>query len=325
MKFVPPARHDLLEKGYFFGSIQTTRGCPLNCSFCSVSVFNGKSYRHRPIKEVINELKIIKEKFILIVDDNLIGTSALHIERAKELFRNIIQSGIKKKFIAQVTVNIGQDIELLKLAKKAGLTGVFIGFESHSTEGLKEIQKNYNIKKLSSVISNIKNLKKHRIFTMGSFIIGLDVDKKETGKRIVTTAEHYGIELINIMLLTPLPGTILWKESISNQKFITNRFPEDWKYFTLSMPTIKFANLTWQEIFKEINVAYSGFYSFFKILKRFFYILLINRSVLNAFAVTAASMNYLKCLKMDNEQFKKITSTMKNRQPVNSNETISGF
>jgi len=113
---VPPARHDLLAEGYAFGSIQTTRGCPLNCSFCSVSAFNGTRYRHRPIAGVIEELKAIREKWVLVVDDNLIGTSAAHIARAKELFRAMIQAGPGKKWIAQVTINMADDDELLTLA-----------------------------------------------------------------------------------------------------------------------------------------------------------------------------------------------------------------
>ncbi|MCY2932130.1 MAG: cobalamin-dependent protein, partial [Planctomycetota bacterium] len=81
MADVPPARHDLLPEGYAFGSIQTTRGCPLDCTFCSVSAFNGKRYRNRPIDAVIAELKTIREKWVLVVDDNLIGTSPAHIQR----------------------------------------------------------------------------------------------------------------------------------------------------------------------------------------------------------------------------------------------------
>src|SRR3989338_2843683 len=84
LEAVPPARHDLLPRGYAFGAIQTTRGCPLNCSFCSVTVFNGARYRNRPISNVIEEMRSIHEKYVLVVDDNLIGTSAAHIVRAKE-------------------------------------------------------------------------------------------------------------------------------------------------------------------------------------------------------------------------------------------------
>src|SRR3990172_8159462 len=71
---VPLARHDLLACGYAFGAIQTTRGCPLNCTFCSVTAFNGAHYRRRPIPDVVREFPLIREKHVLLVDDNLIGT-----------------------------------------------------------------------------------------------------------------------------------------------------------------------------------------------------------------------------------------------------------
>jgi radical SAM superfamily enzyme YgiQ (UPF0313 family) len=82
---VPFARHDLLVSGYACGAIQTTRGCPLNCSFCSVTAFNGAHYRQRPIADVVREFKLIREKHVLVVDDNLIGTRREHIARAKDL------------------------------------------------------------------------------------------------------------------------------------------------------------------------------------------------------------------------------------------------
>ena len=92
MSEIPPARHDLLTGDYAFGSIQTTRGCPLSCSFCSVTAFNGPHYRQRPIEDVVREFGAIREKHVLIVDDNLIGTHPDHIARAKELFRAMIRA-----------------------------------------------------------------------------------------------------------------------------------------------------------------------------------------------------------------------------------------
>ncbi|MBN1674043.1 MAG: cobalamin-dependent protein, partial [Kiritimatiellae bacterium] len=76
---VPSARHDLLPSEYAFGAIQTTRGCPLNCSFCSVTAFNGARYRQRPISDVIREFQSIHEKRVLVVDDNLVGIGPAHI------------------------------------------------------------------------------------------------------------------------------------------------------------------------------------------------------------------------------------------------------
>jgi radical SAM superfamily enzyme YgiQ (UPF0313 family) len=94
---VPFARHDLLATGYAFGAIQTTRGCPLNCSFCTVTAFNGTRYRQRPIPDVEREFQLIREKHVLVVDDNLIGTRPEHIARAKNLFRVMAQANLRKE------------------------------------------------------------------------------------------------------------------------------------------------------------------------------------------------------------------------------------
>ncbi len=179
-----PARHDLLTKGYAFGAIQTTRGCPLNCSFCSVSAMNGKRYRHRPIDDVIRELRTVREKLVLIVDDNLIGIGAAHVERAKELMRAMIRAKLGKKWICQVTINMADDEELLALAVKAGCKGVFIGFESPTNEGLAEVGKEFNVSKGRDLRASVRRIQRHKIGVMGSFIMGLDTDTPGIGRRI---------------------------------------------------------------------------------------------------------------------------------------------
>ena len=121
MENTPPARHDLLSSGYQFGAIQTTRGCPLNCSFCSVSAFNGRTYRRRAIEDVVAEFKLINEKHVLVVDDNLIGTRRDHIARAKDLFRAMVEADLGKKWICQATINMADDEELLRLGSPGRL------------------------------------------------------------------------------------------------------------------------------------------------------------------------------------------------------------
>jgi radical SAM superfamily enzyme YgiQ (UPF0313 family) len=199
MAEVPQARHDLLSEGYAFGSIQTTRGCPLNCSFCSVSAFNGNRYRHRPIDHVIQELRSIRQKWVLVVDDNLIGISAAHVARAKELFRAMIQADLGKNWIGQVTVNMADDEELLDLAVRAGCRGVFIGFESPTPEGLKEVGKKFNLLKGRDFRQSVRRIRRHNILVAGSFIMGLDSDKPGIGRRIAKAAGSYGVDILNAL------------------------------------------------------------------------------------------------------------------------------
>jgi len=268
MKNAPPARHDLLPRRYTFGSIQTTRGCPLNCSFCCVTAFNGPRYRARPIENVVREFKTIKEKLVLVVDDNLIGTRQEHISRAKSLFRAMIAAGVRKKWCGQSTINIADDDELLTLAYKAGCRGLYIGFESPTADGLAEVGKKFNLANSRDMRDSVHRIRRHNILVLGSFIIGLDSDRLGIGRLIAETANSYGVDLINTAVLTPLPGTRLWKKMQSEGRIALNSFPNDWKYYTLTFPVARYKQLSWDDIIKEKRYCDRAFYSTRKILSR---------------------------------------------------------
>jgi radical SAM superfamily enzyme YgiQ (UPF0313 family) len=268
MEKTPPARHDLLPTGYHFGSIQTTRGCPLNCSFCSVSAFSGRKYRRRSIEDVVSEFKLIGENHVLVVDDNLIGTRRDHIARAKDLFRAMIEANLDKKWICQATINMADDEELLRLARRAGCVGVFVGFESPAEEGLVEVHKKYNIQKKRDFKNSVRRIQRHGISVAGSFIMGLDVDRPGIGSQIADTANRYGVDLLNVLFLTPLPGTDLWKKMEKEGRITADRFPEDWKYYTLALPVGRYQHLSRDQIIDEMNDCVREFYSLRGILRR---------------------------------------------------------
>jgi radical SAM superfamily enzyme YgiQ (UPF0313 family) len=270
MDEVPLARHDLLPTGYRLGSIQTTRGCPLNCSFCSVTAFNGGRFRHRPIKDVVQEFKLIREKYVLIVDDNLVGTRKDHIARTRDLFRAMIQAHLGKKWIAQATINMADDEELLRLAAKAGCCGVFVGFESPSVEGLVEVHKKFNIQKGRDLKASVRRIKRHGIPVIGAFIIGLDVDEPGIGRQIADSADHYGVDALNVTFLTPLPGTRLWDKMEKEGRIVANAFPEDWKYYTLSFPVARYKHLSWTDMLSEREDCFRAFYSYPRAMRRVF-------------------------------------------------------
>jgi radical SAM superfamily enzyme YgiQ (UPF0313 family) len=268
IKNVPLARHDLLDTGYAFGAIQTTRGCPLNCSFCSVTAFNGARYRQRPITDVVREFQSIREKRVLVVDDNLIGTSSEHIARAKDMFRAMAQAKLRKEWVAQATINFADDEELLALAAQAGCRGVFIGFESPSVEGLREIGKKFNIIKGRDFRASVKRIQRHNILVVGSFIIGLDIDEAGIGKRIADVARQYSLDNLNVLFLTPLPGTRLWDQMKLENRIALDTFPEDWKYYTLTFPVAHYKHLSLDNIIEEMTSCDRNFYSMPNILNR---------------------------------------------------------
>jgi radical SAM superfamily enzyme YgiQ (UPF0313 family) len=270
MSDVAPARHDLLATGYALGAIQTTRGCPLNCSFCSVTAFNGAHYRQRPIADVVREFQSIREKRVLVVDDNLIGIRPEHIARAKDLFRAMARANLRKEWIAQATINFADDEELLALAAKAGCSGVFIGFESPSPEGLREYGGKFNLLKGRDIRASVQRIQRHNILVAGSFIIGLDVDEPGIGSQIAEAARRYGVDNLNVLFLTPLPGTRLWDQMKSQGRISLDTLPQDWRYYTLTYPVARYQHLSLDGIIQEMISCNETFYSVPRIFRRVF-------------------------------------------------------
>ena len=265
---VPPARHDLLPNSYLLGSIQTTRGCPLSCSFCSVTAVNGARYRQRPIADVVREFGLIREKSVLVVDDNLIGTRPDHVARAKDLFRALAEADLRKEWIAQVTINFADDEELLTLARRAGCRGVFIGFESPTPEGLREIGKKFNLRGDRDFRASVRRIQRHKILVVGSFVLGLDIDGPGIGRLVAEAAGRYGVDNLNALFLTPLPGTRLWDQMEAEDRILLNHFPEDWSHYTLGFPVARYARLSTDQIVDEMDACARSFYAWPRIARR---------------------------------------------------------
>jgi len=240
----------------------------MNCTFCSVTAFNGAHYRQRPIPDIVREFQLIREKHVLVVDDNLIGTRPEHIAHAKDLFRAMAQANLRKEWVAQATINFGDDEELLALAAKAGCRGVFIGFESPTPEGLLELGKKFNLLKGRDFRASLRRIQRHHILVVGSFIIGLDSDMPGVGKRTAAAASQYGVDNLNAMFLTPLPGTRLWDRMKSEGRITLDTFPEDWKYYTLTFPVAQCKHFSLDSIIEEMLSCDRKFYSLPRILRR---------------------------------------------------------
>lgn len=230
--------------------------------------FNGMLYRQRPVQDVLLELAAIPEKRVLFVDDNLIGTNPAHIKRAKALFLAIAQARLGKEWFGQATINFGDDEELLSLAAEAGCKGVFIGFESPSPEGLRELGKKYNLLKSRDFPDTVRRIHRHKITVVGSFIAGLDIDRAGIGKRIAHTAVSYRADLMNALFMTPLPGTRLWERMESEGRIALCNFPDDWNYYTLTYPVARYSNFTTEGIIEEMIACNRSFYSLPRIIRR---------------------------------------------------------
>lgn len=235
---------------------------------------------------------MIPEKYVLIVDDNLIGIHKEQIARAKDLFRAMIQANLRKKWMAQMTINMADDDELLRLAAKAGCFGVYIGFESYTEKGLVEVRKKFNIQNNRDFKASVRRIQRHGIVVCGSFIMGLDVDERGIGQKIADTATHYGFYILNTLFLTPLPGTQLWEKMEAEGRIVVNAFPEDWKYYTLGFPVMNYKHLSWDEIRSEMNSCYRIYYTNMHILRRIFTSFWCTRKIISMKVVLVTNISY---------------------------------
>jgi radical SAM superfamily enzyme YgiQ (UPF0313 family) len=180
----------------------------------------------------------------------------------------MIQADLGKRWVAQVTINMADDEELLTLAAKAGCRGVFVGFESPNAQGLAEVGKKFNLLKGRDFRKSVRRLQRHGLMVVGSFIMGLDTDEPGIGRQIANAARSYGMDILNALFLTPLPGTRLWDRMKSDNRIAADNFPEDWKYYTLGFPTAHYKHFSWANIVGEMNSCDRSFYSLWQILRR---------------------------------------------------------
>ncbi len=204
-------RRDLFNKDYKFASIQTTRGCPMSCDFCSVHTFNGNSYRLRPVEDVLDELETIEHSMVYFVDDNLIGYGKRSQRRAIELFKGIIERGIKIEWFCSASMNFADNDEVLELAAKAGCRMVLLGIESERIDQLQDMNKKLNVKMgIDSYDTVFNKIHQYGIAVLGAFIYGLQTDTPESMNVRTEYINNASIDAVQATILTPLPGTGLF-------------------------------------------------------------------------------------------------------------------
>jgi radical SAM superfamily enzyme YgiQ (UPF0313 family) len=254
-----PKRELLNKKAYFFiNTIQTTRGCPFDCEFCSVTSFYGRTYRVRPVEEVVREVEHMRGGFVFFVDDNIVGKHAY----AKELFRALVPLNVK--WFSQASLSIVKDGELLDLAQRSGCKGLFIGFESLSQEALKAMGKSAN--RVEEYKEAIKILHNHGIGIQGSFIFGTDQDDQSVFSDILRFIEKTHIEAALFSVLTPFPGTRIQKV-LSQQNRILHT---DWEKYDMNHVVFRPKKMSPKQLQDGFNWAYKKLYGYRSIVKRLF-------------------------------------------------------
>jgi radical SAM superfamily enzyme YgiQ (UPF0313 family) len=236
-----PARWDLLPEGkYMWASVQTVRGCPKHCSFCSVWRTDGQQPRQRSADTVIPEIVNLRRKgyrFIALADDNFYPVTLNDIELARrqnnlprlaelealrterfELMERLSRLPSDMIFFTQITMEAADDPQFLDAMRKANIKGALVGVEAVTPEGLKSIYKEFNSSG-DELAERLRTFKRHGVFVLGSFIFGLPTDRAETFAATAALAKQAELTFAQFVTMTPFPGTVdfeRWEKSLGD-------------------------------------------------------------------------------------------------------------
>jgi radical SAM superfamily enzyme YgiQ (UPF0313 family) len=236
-----PARWDLLPEGrYMWGSVQTVRGCPKHCSFCSVWRTDGQAPRQRGTAAVIDEVLELRRRgfrFVALADDNFYPVTLTDLAMAErqqnaarleqlrdlraerfELMDRLAQLPRDMVFFTQITMEAAEDTAFLAAMRRANIKGALVGVEAVTPEGLKDVYKGFNDVG-EALVERLRTFRDHGVYVLGSFIFGLPSDRPSTFAATAEIADRAGLAFAQFVMLTPYPGTIdfaAWEKSLGD-------------------------------------------------------------------------------------------------------------
>ncbi len=292
-----PARWDLLpEDSYMWASVQTLRGCPKHCSFCSVWRTDGQRPRQRASDGVIGEIVELRRKgfrFIALADDNFYPVTLTDLRLAErqnnqqklnelksireerfELMARLAELPSDMVFYTQITMEAAEDPEFLEAMRKARIKGALVGVEAVTPEGLKAVFKDFNCSG-ESLVERLQTFREHGVHVLGSFIFGLPTDRPETFKATEELAQRAGITFAQFVMLTPFPGTVdfaRWEKAQEREGVEVNGTPltRYWLIPAALRPKMftPHPTMSSDEIRERTQLVWDGFYSVASIWKR---------------------------------------------------------
>jgi len=240
--------------------VETTRGCPFNCNFCSVTTFFGLGFRHRPPAEVVAEVVSLNQNAVFFVDDNIVADK----EAAKVLFRALIP--LKIRWISQASLTMTKDLDLMRLMRDSGCAGVLVGIESINRNNLKQIRKSWNTVGIG-YDQALKIVRDHGIAIAGSFILGMDHDTSEALDDVLEFAIQQKLFSVLFNLLTPYPGTDLYQQFLEHGRLTRPQWWLDPDY-TYGSAVFQPKRISAEALAQKRLAMYREFYGFHSILQR---------------------------------------------------------
>ncbi|MGE3191467.1 MAG: radical SAM protein [Vicinamibacterales bacterium] len=224
------ARWDLLPPNrYMWASVQTVRGCPKHCSFCSVWRTDGQKPRVRASDAIVEEIVELRRRgfrFIALADDNFYPVALNDLRMADrredkshynflkairderfELMSRLAKLPRDMVFFTQITMEAAEDPQFLDAMREANIKGALVGVESVTPEGLKDVYKDFNLAG-DELAAQLQEFRRHGVHVLGSFIFGLPSDRPETFDATAAMAQRAGVTFAQFVMLTPFPGTI---------------------------------------------------------------------------------------------------------------------
>ena len=240
--------------------VSTSRGCPYDCTFCSVIRMFGRKYRFKSVEAALKELRYaasVSSATKFIVDDNFTANKM----RTREILKGMIAEGIKTQWSAQVRTDVAADTELLRLMADSGCHTLHIGFESINPATLEA----YNKKQTrEDIIACIRTVKDHGIHIHGMFVLGADTDDAGTIQDTADFAIKLGIDTVQFMILTPFPGTPFFQDMMQSGRLLHT----DWSKYEIQHVVFKPRLLSPSTLQTETFRAMSRFYSWNYIFNR---------------------------------------------------------
>ncbi len=249
-------------KNYFsLALVETGRGCPFQCSFCSVTAFHSQRYRRRPVNEIVEELKSLNEEYVFFVDDNMLGDTT----DAAELFKALKPLGIK--WVGQASIHALSNESLVQLMSESGCIGLLIGFESLNKNNLDRMRKSINrVDGYSSVLST---LRRHGMVIYGTFIFGYPEDNESLFEETVEFALREKLFLAAFNHIVPFPGTPLYRELEEQDRLVYSKW---WlnRSYRFGFPPFFPEEMSPEELMQLCDTARKKFFHPLSIIKRGF-------------------------------------------------------